>query len=51
MIRASCVYHLFKFLSALNIQRVSVYAFHLQVCSIEGPKAHHHHQLSVVIEF
>jgi len=27
MIRASCVYHLYKFLSALNIQGVSVYAF------------------------
>ena len=27
MIRASCVYHLYGFLVALNIQGVSVYAF------------------------
>jgi len=53
MTRASCVYHLYGFLSALNIQGMSVcvYAFHLQVCSIEGPKARHHHHLQVVIEF
>ena len=45
-IRASCVYHLYGFLTALDVQRVS----DLQVCSIEGPKACHHHQFPVVIE-
>ena len=46
MITGSCVYHLYRFLSALDIQGVS----DLQVCSIEGPKACHHHQFPVVIE-